>query len=144
LAEVVVESNGGDVRFSGIAPFSLKDTLLCGQAFRWKGSDTRACKYTGVVKGRVLTVRQENESLLLEGSADADDVHMTMDYFALDVNLGEIENKLREIDPAVGTAIDFAPGIRLLRQDPWEAMVTFIISARNSIPLIRRSVELLG
>jgi N-glycosylase/DNA lyase len=97
-----------------------------------------------VVEGRVLSVRQEGESLILEGPADEDVVSMTRDYFALDVDLGDIERRLKEIDSAVQTAIDFAPGIRLLKQDPWEALVTFIISARNSIPLIRRSVELLA
>jgi N-glycosylase/DNA lyase len=140
----VVESDGCDVRFLKIAPFSLTDTLMCGQAFRWKSTGNDVCAYTGVVKGKVLKVRQEDECLILEGPVDEDTVRMTLNYFALDVDLGEIENRLRGIDPAVGTAIDFAPGIRLLRQDPWEAMVTFIISARNSIPLIRRSVELLA
>lgn len=144
MAEVVVESTGDDVRFSKIAPFSLKDTLMCGQAFRWQSTGNDVCAYTGVVRGKVLRVRQEGECLILEGPTDEDSVAMTRDYFALDVDLGEIERRLREIDPALGTAIDFAPGIRLLRQDPWEAMVTFIISARNSIPLIRRSVELLA
>ena len=139
-----MESDGCDVRFSRIAPFSLKDTLMCGQAFRWMSVSNDVSAYTGVVKGRVLKVRQEDECLILEGPVDEDTVRMTQDYFALDVDLGEIESRLRGIDPAVGTAIDFAPGIRLLRQDPWEAMVTFIISARNSIPLIRRSVELLS
>ena len=128
----------------GIAPFSLKDTLECGQAFRWKGSNTHANAYTGVVSGKVLKVRQEEERLILEGPVDEDTVHMVSDYFALDVDLGDIEDKLRGIDESLATAIDFAPGIRLLRQDPWEAMVTFIISARNSIPLIRRSVELIA
>lgn len=140
----MVESDGCDVRFLKIAPFSLTDTLMCGQAFRWKSTGNDVCAYTGVVKGKVLKVRQEDECLILEGPVDEDTVRMTLNYFALDVDLGEIENRLRGIDPAVGTAIDFAPGIRLLRQDPWEAMVTFIISARNSIPLIRRSVELLA
>lgn len=144
MADVVVEVSGSDVRFSKIAPFNLKDTLMCGQAFRWKSTGCDDCAYTGVVKGKVLRVRQEDEALILRGPVDEDTRNMVMDYFALDVDLGEIENRLREIDPAVGVAIDFAPGIRLLRQDPWEAMVTFIISARNSIPLIRRSVELLA
>jgi len=144
LAEVSVESVGDDVRFSGIAPFSLKDTLLCGQAFRWHPTAPDFSAFTGVVEGRVLSVRQEGESLILEGPADEDVVSMTRDYFALDVDLGDIERRLKEIDSAVQTAIDFAPGIRLLKQDPWEALVTFIISARNSIPLIRRSVELLA
>lgn len=144
MAEVSVESVGDDVRFSGIAPFSLKDTLLCGQAFRWHPTAPDFSAFTGVVEGRVLSVRQEGESMILEGPADEDVVSMTRDYFALDVDLGDIERRLKEIDSAVQTAIDFAPGIRLLKQDPWEALVTFIISARNSIPLIRRSVELLA
>lgn len=144
MAEVVAESNGVDVLFSGITPFSLRDTVECGQAFRWKSNDAYPCAYTGVVKGKVLKVRQEGECLVLEGPVGEEAVSLVMDYFAFDVDLGGIEAKLRGIDEALGTAIDFAPGIRLLRQDPWEAMVTFIISARNSIPLIRRSVELLA
>ncbi|MFY9186137.1 MAG: DNA glycosylase, partial [Bacillota bacterium] len=106
MAEVSVESVGDDVRFSGIAPFSLKDTLLCGQAFRWHPTAPDFSAFTGVVEGRVLSVRQEGESLILEGPADEDVVSMTRDYFALDVDLGDIERRLKEIDSAVQTAID--------------------------------------
>ncbi len=144
MAEVIVDSDGDNVSFSGISPFSLKDTLQCGQAFRWKANNTYTDTYTGVVAGKVLKVKQEGERLVLEGPVDDDTVRMVWDYFALDVDLGGIEDRLRGIDRFVATAIDFAPGIRLLRQDPWEATVTFIISARNSIPLIRRSVELIA
>lgn len=142
--EVVVDADRCSVRFSGISSFSLKDTIQCGQAFRWKEAGPDNSSYIGVAKGRVLQVRQEDNCLILEGPINEDTVNMVMDYFALDIDLGRIEDQLREIDPLMDLAIDYAPGIRLLRQDPWEALVTFIISARNSIPLIARSVELLA
>ncbi|MGB4496840.1 MAG: DNA glycosylase [Bacillota bacterium] len=122
MAEVSVESVGDDVRFSGIAPFSLKDTLLCGQAFRWHPTAPDFSAFTGVVEGRVLSVRQEGESLILEGPADEDVVSMTRDYFALDVDLGDIREGSRRLTLLSRLPLILLPGYVFLSRTlgkPW-------------------------
>ncbi|MFZ5924364.1 MAG: DNA-3-methyladenine glycosylase family protein [Bacillota bacterium] len=132
-----VESRGQEVVISGIAPFNLKETLESGQAFRWAGEDV----FTGVVRGRVLRVRQDGDELVLMNPVDDEAVHMVIRYFALDMDHASIERRLVEKDAALECAVGFSSGLRLLRQDPWECLISFILSARNAIPLIRRTVE---
>ncbi len=133
-----VESRGGRVVISGISPFDLKNTLESGQAFRWRTEDG---VFTGVVRGRVIRAKQDGESLVLLGSVDDGLVHAAVRYFSLDVDHASIERQLTEKDHALRCAVMSFPGLRLLRQDPWECLVSFILSARNAIPLIRRAVE---
>ena len=71
---------------------------MCGQAFRWQSTGNDVCAYTGVVRGKVLRVRQEGECLILEGPTNEDSVAMTRDYFALDVDLGEIAVSYTHLD----------------------------------------------
>ncbi|MEW6228803.1 MAG: DNA glycosylase [Bacillota bacterium] len=132
-----IESRDEEVVISGIAPFNLKETLESGQAFRWAGEDV----FTGVVRGRVLRVRQDGDELVLMTPVDDEAVHMVIRYFALDMDHASIERRLVEKDAALEWAVGFSPGLRLLRQDPWECLISFILSARNAIPLIRRTVE---
>lgn len=132
-----VESRGEEVVISGIAPFNLKQILESGQAFRWAGEDV----FTGVVRARVLRVRQDGDELVLMSPVDDEAVHMVIRYFALDTDHASVERRLVERDAALERAVGFSPGLRLLRQDPWECLISFILSARNAIPLIRRTVE---
>lgn len=137
MVRPLVRRCGGEVIISGISPFDLEETLTSGQAFRWTGCGT----FTGVVRGRVIKVRQKGASLVLEAPVDDEGVQMVTEYFALDTDHAEIERLLCEKDDALKCAVGFAPGLRLLRQEPWECLVTFILSAHNAIPLIQRTVE---
>ena len=110
--------------------FSLRDTLLCGQCFRWaEGPDGT---FTGFAGRRAAALRQEGDTLLL---SDPD-----TDFWANYLDLGEDYGRwIRSFarDPALAAAAAFCGGIRILRQDPWEALVSFIISANNNIPRIK-------
>lgn len=123
--------------------FSLKDTIDCGQCFRWETDGT--C-YRGVVKNLSLTIRQEGETLFLYGSKESD-LSFWRSYFDLDGAYPFLK-KLYQKDPVLKAASEFAGGITILRQDPWEALCSFILSQNNNIPrikgIIKRLCESLG
>lgn len=118
--------------------FDLAQTLDCGQAFRWRLQPDGS--WRGVAHGRLLTLRHSAADILLLGLSP-DDYHTVWQrYFDLDRDYPALQAAL-SVDPALRAAIAYAPGIRVLRQDPWETLCTFIISANNNIPRIKGIVE---
>ena len=116
--------------------FALDDTLDCGQAFRWEKISENA--YRGAFLNRQLTVSCENGSDLfrLHDTTEEDFLGVWADYFDLGTDYGEIKRRFSE-DETLSKACAFAGGIRLLRQDSWEALSSFIISQNNNIPRIK-------
>ncbi|MGI8586081.1 MAG: DNA glycosylase [Chloroflexia bacterium] len=128
------------------AQFSLDDTLACGQAFRWERLAPGV--WRGVVAGRVLTVRQDGSRLEYDSSDGGDALRALRDIFLLDLDLGAIQARLLEDDPGLAGPISRAPGLRLMRQDPEECLLSFLCSTANNVPRIvsgiRRMSALLG
>lgn len=117
--------------------FSLADTLDCGQCFRWEALP--AGGFRGIVSGRALTASQEGESLLLHGVTE-EDFPFWSRYFDLETDYASMAAVFSK-DPTLEKACRAAGGIRLLRQDPWEALCCFIISQNNNIPRIKGIVS---
>lgn len=118
-----------------IEPFSLSDTLECGQFFRFtKVIET----YLIQSSDKIFSLRQSEDSLFYEGVGKSFLIH----FFRLEENLDLI---LKEIDrdPLIHKAIQTYRGMRLIRQDPWECLLTFLCSSAKSIPQIRKMVEVL-
>ncbi len=120
-------------------------TLDCGQSFRWE--KTPGGGMHGVAYGRALTVREEGDKIIFEGCGEDDFNTVWKRYFDLDRDYEKICGDFRS-DPALRQAVDFCPGIRILRQEPWETLCSFIISQNNNIPrikgIISRLCESLG
>ncbi len=130
--------------------FNLEKTFECGQAFRWRRldtalSDATEMTYEGIASNRYLRVRQTPGHVILETSWEAFDSFWRA-YFDLDTDYAAIEQILLERDPssAMACAAEFGRGIRILRQDPWEMVITFILSGNNNIPRIKGSIEALS
>jgi N-glycosylase/DNA lyase len=117
-------------------PFDLGSTLLCGQLFRW---ENRGGTWRGVTHGFLLEIRQTGDVLAFEG-ANADFVR---NYFRLDDDLPTVVSEVSR-DPHIQQAIRAFPGLRLVRQDPWECLVSFICATCKSIPAIKRMVHSLS
>ena len=116
------------------AEFSLDDTLASGQCFRWKrGVDGW---WRGVIGRSVVGVRQEVEKFLWWTYPDGADESLLRDYFQLDVDLGEIVRRISEADEVAGEAARRWSGLRLVRQDPEECLLSFVCSTANSVPRI--------
>ncbi|MCI8640624.1 MAG: 8-oxoguanine DNA glycosylase [Clostridia bacterium] len=119
--------------------FELKDIFECGQCFRW--NEEKDGSYTGVIKDGVINVKKEGEEIIFTGKCQNDLKETVENYFDLNRNYEEIKEKLSKIDNYLKTSIDYGKGIRILNQDLWETIISFIISANNNIPRIKGIIE---
>lgn len=117
--------------------FDLIHTFECGQCFRWNKNNDNS--YLGVVGNSVIKIMQNNNTFNIE----SDDDILIKSYFDLDKNYDDIKSKLSKLDDVLPKAIPAGYGIRLLKQDPWETLISFIISANNNIPRIKKIIETL-
>ena len=139
------------IRVEGCGNFSVLKTFDCGQCFRFDpvvGSDINVHEVSGVALGRQIKIRQEsdsNGSIVITG-ADAHDWHTVWKrYLSLDTDYTEIDRQITSaLDPdgcrVMKRAVQLSRGIRILRQDPWETLCSFIISQNNNIPRIKKII----
>jgi N-glycosylase/DNA lyase len=130
---------GGEVEISGIDDFDLVRIFECGQCFRWEADGTGA--YTGVAMGRAARLRSSGGNIYISGTID-DFENIWRGYFDLDRDYAEIRRSLC-VSGFMQKASDFGAGIRILRQDRWEALCSFIISQCNNIPRIKKIISAL-
>lgn len=113
--------------------FSPEQSLFCGQAFRWRKVED-GC-WQGVASGRFLRLRETGDSL--EFSCDEEEFRQYWEnYFDLKDDQAARLSALSAHHPVLAKAAALYPGIRILRQDPWEALCSFLISQNNNIPRI--------
>lgn len=119
----------------------LEQTLECGQCFRWKKQENGG--YTGIVKGYFCRISQEKnrKKLLFHDVDEADFDALWRGYFDLDFDYGAVLQHFSSLHPVLAEAAEFAGGFRILRQDPWETLVSFIFSQNNNIPRIRGIID---
>ena len=121
--------------------FVPKHIFECGQCFRYiKEKDE---SYTLVAKSKVINVSQKGESIIIKNATDNDISDIWYDYFDLGTDYGVIKKTLED-DEHLIESIKYGNGIRILNQDLWECIISFIISANNNIPRIQGIVERLA
>ncbi|MEG2295851.1 MAG: DNA glycosylase [Oscillospiraceae bacterium] len=128
-----------DIIITEIHHFDLSQTLDCGQCFRWimQPTSTPDQLYFGIVDGKALTIRQsENKTLTLYNTSIQDLEEIWLEYFDLNRDYTYIKNLLSTHE-TLKVASDFAPGIRVLKQQPWETLCSFIMSQNNNIKRIK-------
>lgn len=122
--------------------FELKDIFDCGQCFRWnKESDE---SYTGVFKQNVINVKKQGQDVYFKGICSGDIKNVVTYYFDLERDYENIKKTLSKVDINMKTSIEYGKGIRILNQDLWETIISFIISANNNIPRIKGIIEKLS
>lgn len=122
-----------------IKNFDLAQTLDCGQAFRWKIQNDSS--FIGVAYGKLITLKKDGDTLTVYGATEDEFEQIWRKYFDLDLDYGKIKSNLSQLHPVLKEAAEFAPGIRILNQEPWEALCSFIISQNNNIPRIKGIIE---
>jgi N-glycosylase/DNA lyase len=123
-----------------VSDFALASTVECGQAFRW--SRTADCWFEGVVGRRVIRLRQHPNSVEWESRPRADE-KVVARYLALDVSLPDILATFPN-DPLLREAVKDHHGLRVIRQESWECLASFIASSSKQIVQIRQIVDLLA
>ncbi len=118
-----------------VTSFEPKHIFECGQCFRW--DEEQDGSYTGIVKNNVINVKKVDNSIVFE-SLGADNLEeLVIDYFDLNRDYEKIKDELSKIDEYLANSIKYGSGIRILNQDLWETIISFIISANNNIPRIK-------
>ncbi len=131
------EFKNGNTYIYDLDCFELSATLDCGQAFRW--SSISPTVWCGIANGRYLKIEQKENTIILYNVTQNEYQNIWEEYFDFrrDYNeiIGEIKNE------KLKTAAFFSKGIRILKQDPWETLCSFIISQNNNIPRIKGIIE---
>lgn len=122
---------------TGSSRFSARQTFTCGQCFRW--TEQPDGSYLGIVRGIPARVSDQGGALVLS-SDEQQFSQLWRDYFDCDTDYAAICDSFA-VDAFTAAAADFGRGIRILRQEPWEALCTFIISQCNNIPRITGIVD---
>ena len=118
---------------------NLHQIANSGQCFRWQQINDNTYKIPAF--GKELTISQDGNTFIL--SCDENEWNsLWRNYFDLETNYNEVENIIMESnDDFLKAAYQFGSGIRILRQDLWEVIISFIISQNNNIPRIKKSIE---
>ncbi len=125
------------VILKNVTNFDLSQTFDCGQCFRWGKIDG---KYHGVVQSKNIVMYQNEDGILIENINLSEFENFWFDYFDLGVNYKKIGEEISRISPVIKEAYNCYSGIRILRQDPWETLCSFIISQNNNIPRIKKII----
>ena len=122
-----------------INSFEPKHIFECGQCFRWNLEDDGS--YTGIVGKNVINVKKDQNNIIIKGMCADNIKDVCIKYFDLETNYNHIKQKLSKIDDNLKISIEYGEGIRILNQDIWETLISFIISANNNIPRIKGIIE---
>ena len=126
-------------------PLDLMASLTSGQCFRWRIDEKG--RWLGVIDTKLIRLTQNEEILKIESSIEPNEStelqRMITDYFRIGDKLQLVEQRIGW-DSQVMSGIKQYPGMRILRQDPWEVLASFILSSTSNIPRISRTVELIA
>ena len=122
--------------------FELADVFECGQCFRWNKEENGS--YTGVFHKNVINVEKNGDVITFKGVCEGNIEKVCTQYFDLERDYSKIRNELSKIDDNLKNSIEHGKGIRILNQDLWETIISFIISANNNIPRIKLIIDRLS
>ena len=117
----------------------LKDIFECGQCFRFNKQEDES--YTGVVGNNVINVKKIDNEIHIKSVGQDNLEELVVNYFDLNRDYEQIKDKLSKIDENMQKSISYGKGIRILNQDLWETIISFIISANNNIPRIKGIID---
>lgn len=136
------EGGANFVVLSGVPYFSAAQTFDCGQCFRFEVNDYSV---SGVAFGKLIKIEQDGENIKIIGVTEKEYEDILAPYLGLDENYEQIREDIGAHFGPYGNvifeAMECASGIRILRQEPWEALASFIISQNNNIPRIKKIIE---
>ena len=129
-------------KIENVKSFEPVHVFDCGQCFRWDRQLDGS--YTGVFGNNVMNVKKEEGTVIFKGICDGEIKQVLEEYFDLNRDYEKIKSDLSKIDINMQKSIEYGQGIRILNQDLWETIISFIISATNNIPRIKGIIERLS
>ena len=131
-----------EYKLENVTSFEPRHIFECGQCFRF--NEEKDGSYTGIIKKGVLNVKKEGKTIYFQGICEGNIEDICIEYFDLKRDYDKIKNTLSKVDDYLAKSIEYGEGIRILNQDLWETMISFIISANNNIPRIKGIIERLS
>lgn len=125
-----------------IKNFDLKNTVTCGQIFRYEEEIDGS--YTIILSDRVINIKQKNNILYIDSNNMNNIKNVVIDYFDLDRDYEKINNKIISYSEEFIDIINLSTGFKMIHQSPFETIIEYIISANNSVPSIRNSLNLIA
>lgn len=136
VMKMIIDKN--DIILENVKCFDLELTLDCGQAFRWiKNEDA---SFSGVVNGVYLNIAKQNDTVILKNTTKEDYENIWYNYFDFGKDYVKITDTLKQ-DKLIAPTVDEYYGIRILNQDSWEALCSFVISQQNNIKRIKGIID---
>lgn len=133
-----IEEKSGTIIIKGIKNLSLKQTFECGQCFRFNEAEDES--YVGVAMGKSIRLRVDGNDLTIFGATKEDVEKIWIKYLDLERDYGKIIESF-SFDVHLHKAAQNGSGIRILAQDSWETLCSFIISQNNNIPRIKKIID---
>lgn len=133
-----VESSENGIIIRGVKNFNLKHIFECGQIFRFEEIDND--NFIVIAFGKLIELVQRNNDVFIYNTTEEEFEEIWLNYFDLDTDYSIIKEELSK-DNLLKESIEFGYGIRVLNQEPFEMLLSFIISARNNIPSIKKTVN---
>lgn len=139
-----ITDKAGVVEVAGIKDFDLDHIFDCGQCFRWEKNTDGS--YIGIAYGKIAAMDydRDRETLKIYNSCEEDFNNIWKKYLDLDRDYSAIKTLLMEKDQVIKEAINYGQGIRILNQEKWETLLSFIISQNNNIPRIKKNINALA
>lgn len=134
----MLESHKNVYVLTSVDKLDLQKTFDCGQCFRWNVDENGV--YSGAANSKSLKIWQEDGQTVC--SAHDEDISFWRNYFDLDIDYSKASLRFNEPE-YLKVCAEFGKGIRILRQEPWEALCSFIISQCNNIPRIKKIISML-
>lgn len=120
-------------------PFKLNETVTCGQIFRFFPLDDGS--FDIIIKDRVINVYMEDNYLCVSSNNEDNLEEVVINYFDLDNDYDVMNEFLIKNDEKIKPAVEFSSGLVMIKQDPFETVMSYIISANNGVPQIASALN---
>lgn len=130
------------VKIKNIKNFNLNDTVTCGQIFRYQKEEDDS--YTIILKDRVINVKYDGNNLYVDSNNEENLKEVILKYFDLDRDYSKINKILVEKDNSIKEIVESCTGLKMINSYPFETIISYIISANNSVSSIKKSVDMIS
>src|SRR5574344_955255 len=120
-------------------PFNLNDTVSCGQIFRFYKQEDNS--YDIILNDRVINVYEKDNYLFVSSDNEDNLEYIITEYFDLNNDYENINSSIVKLDSKINDAVLFSKGLKMIKQEPFETIIEYIISANNGVPQIASAIN---
>ena len=119
--------------------FNLKDTVTCGQIFRYKEELDNS--YTVILTDRVINIKQDNDYIYFTSNKEDNLKEVIINYFDLEYDYDSINNMLLKNNPELKDIINYSKGLKMINEPKLEVIISYILSQNNRVPQIKKALD---